>query len=511
MLKARSFGLCCLLLGACGGTETEPGGPPPVVAPTLQGLTVSLDLPMLEVSQSQAIKVDGRYSDGTTVSLLDKVELSITGEAAVLDRSNGVVIKAVAPGTAVLKATFEGQSAESTLTVVPARLVSIAIAGELVVGTERTIQLTATGAFADESTQDLTQAVTWSVSDETLAKVEGPGTIKGLKAGAIEVVAELEGVRGTSNVGVECRYPAGAPATFLNYEMFPNLSWEGAFFGDGTKAPFSMEQFYCDAQYAEKETLVLLIMAGWCPNCPAYLQRITAIAEELEASGALLVHVEAETESYGPANSAYAHRKVNSMGGQSYGIRIGDADTEPMADTIRTSPILEAYPSVWIYRKRDMKMIATQSASDYYLPLQEIVDNPEWNWRDPLNPLPSFESQCTEGQDEASEPNDTLATAASLNGPALVDGGICTDAADYYRIDVPGRWRFTIQFQNATGNLDLDLWNASTGRPVTSNNQPVGSFSTRNAEAYQGEGPGMIRVYGVNGASAPYRLFFEVL
>lgn len=126
MLKARSFGLCCLLLGACGGSEKEPGGPAPVVAPTLQGLTVSLELPMLEVSQSQAIRVDGRYSDGTTVSLLDKVELSITGEAAVLDRNNGVAIKAVAPGTAVLKATFEGQSAESTLTVVPAHLVSLA-------------------------------------------------------------------------------------------------------------------------------------------------------------------------------------------------------------------------------------------------------------------------------------------------------------------------------------------------------------------------------------------------
>jgi hypothetical protein len=468
-------------------------------------------LPMLEVSQSQVIKVDGSYSDGTTVNLLDKVELSITGEAAVLDRSNGVAIKAVAPGTAVLKATFEGQSAESTLTVVPARLVSLSIAGNAAVGAGETVQLTATGVFADDSVQDVTQAVTWTVSNVELAAVEAPGTIKGLKVGAVEVVAELESVREVLALNVECRYPAGAPATVLEYEMLPNMSWEGAFLGDGSKINFSTQSFFCDAQFADKETIVLLVMAGWCPACPGYLDRVTAMADDLEAAGALLVHVEAETESYGPASNAYANRKINSMGGGGRGIRIGDADTKPVADTIRNSPVITAYPSVFIYRKRDMRMIATQSASEYYLPLVDIVENPEWNWRDPLNPLPAFESQCTEGQDEASEPNDTLATAALLNGPALVDGGVCTDAADYYRIDVPGRWRLTIQFQNATGNLDLDLWNASTGRPVTSNNQPVGSFSTRNAEAYQGEGPGMIRVYGVNGASAPYRLFFEIL
>lgn len=513
MQKLRSLLLGSLVLAACGGSD--PGAsdnPQPMVTPaSLQALTVTLDLPMLEVSQSQAIKVDGRYSDGTTVSLLDKVELSIVGEAAILDRSNGVAIKAVQPGNATLKATYQGQTAEATITVVPAHLVSITITGDGVVGTERTVQLTATGAFADESTQDLTAQVTWTVSDETLAKVDASGTLRGVKVGAVEVAAELESIRGTMNVGVECRYPAGAPTTFLDYDVFPELSWEGAYLGDGTKVPFSMEQFYCDAQYAEKQTLVLLVMAGWCPNCPAYLQRITAIAQDLEASGAQLVHVEAETESYGPANSFYAHRKINTMGGQTYGIRIGDADTLPNADTIRSSPILAAYPSVWIYRKRDMRMIATQSASDYYLPIQEIVDNPEWNWRDPLNPVPAFESKCAEGQDEASEPNDSLASAQLLNGPALVEGGICTDAPDYYRIDVPGAWRVTIQFQNSIGNLDLDVWNAATGRPVTANGQPVGSFTTRNSEAYEGAGSGMVRVFGANGSSAPYRLFLEVL
>jgi len=84
---------------------------------------------------------------------------------------------------------------ETVLTVTDTALSSIAITGDSSsVATGSTLQLTATGTYADTTTQDVTSHVTWSSSDTTVATVDSAGLVTaglvtGVSAGTVTVTA----------------------------------------------------------------------------------------------------------------------------------------------------------------------------------------------------------------------------------------------------------------------------------------------------------------------------------
>ena len=74
---------------------------------------------------------------------------------------------AVDPGSAPVSATFDGVSGGTTLTVTAATLVSIEVTPtnpSIVDGT--TLVFKATGIYNNDSTQDLTEQVTWDSSND---------------------------------------------------------------------------------------------------------------------------------------------------------------------------------------------------------------------------------------------------------------------------------------------------------------------------------------------------------
>jgi len=117
------------------------------------------------------------------------------------------VVSGLAIGSTSITATLNGVSGSTKVAVTAATLTSIAITPpdpSIAKGT--TQQLTATGTFSDGSTEDLTDNVSWTSGDETIAQVsnlpDDPGIVTGLGIGSSSITAILKGVSGSTTVTV---------------------------------------------------------------------------------------------------------------------------------------------------------------------------------------------------------------------------------------------------------------------------------------------------------------------
>ena len=153
-------------------------------------------------------------STQATATVHDASGNLLTGRTATWSSSNAAVatvsadghVTAVAPGTASITATSEGQSGSATLTVTPAPQVAVATvsvsltASTLVAGT--TTQ--ATAVARDASGNVLTgRPVSWSTSDPATATIDATtGVVTANRAGAVLVTATVDGQTGNATLTV---------------------------------------------------------------------------------------------------------------------------------------------------------------------------------------------------------------------------------------------------------------------------------------------------------------------
>jgi hypothetical protein len=284
-------------------------------------------------------------------------------------------------------------------------------------------------------------------------------------------------------------------------------------------------------------------------------------------AGAEILYIEAQDSQFQPAPSRYAFQHIRGLIDAGPGIRVGDADTYLMAENgsrmaapefIQDQMLLEAFPSVWVVRKRDMRLIADQNRSNFYLPLSLIVADPDIDWSDP--PPPPFRSNCLEGEDEelldtecqasfmgdvcvgdddcmapskcdeeserctqgicdgrcdpstdrCLEPNDSIFEAKSIEIGMDYQGGICNERPDFFRFITLNKWKLTLTFSNEEGDLDVYLWDKDTDTiKLDENNRRIGSYGVEDTEVFEGEGPAYIAIIGYNSSSANYTLRVE--
>jgi uncharacterized protein YjdB len=146
-------------------------------------------------------------------------------------------------GNSTITGSFDGQQGSATVTVTNATLISIAVLPDPSIANGTTVQLTATGAFSDGTTQDLTTQVSWTSGDETIAQVSSvsgsQGLVTGLSVGSTPITATepQTDISGSTTVTVTA-------ATLTSIEITPpdpslangttvQLSATGAF-SDGT-------------------------------------------------------------------------------------------------------------------------------------------------------------------------------------------------------------------------------------------------------------------------------------
>jgi hypothetical protein len=291
-----------------------------------------------------------------------------------------------------------------------------------------------------------------------------------------------------------CTYPTGATSTMSTGSTISPYRWATAYTADGRAMRFDLEAFHCRAgewgegEWARYHSVLFVVGTGWCSNCPEYLRTVAAM--DLPSRGTLVVYLESQDESYRSVNSAGARRTVDRTIGTAEGLRIGDAENSP-PDAIgdQTSSI----PAGYFVRRSDMQVLADENELGFTPPWTEMAANPELDWpaRFGVGPPPA----CTE---EPYEPNDSRSAAARI-GVASFDAGICGSDSDYYAVTLTRRFRVDLRFSHAAGDIDLFA--------LDSSGATVGvSESADDDESLTLTGPVTLRVFGYDGARAPYHL-----
>lgn len=161
----------------------------------------------------------GHFGDGSTYDLTQFVRWkSSKRKVAAISNADGSrgVARTLVDGRTTVSARYAGFAAATRMHVVSWRgrsithrspLVSIAVLpanSRLARNTNE--QFTAIGTFADSTTADITEEVTWSTSNRTVAQssnaADSRGLTTGLAAGATQVVAQSGSVVGTTTLTV---------------------------------------------------------------------------------------------------------------------------------------------------------------------------------------------------------------------------------------------------------------------------------------------------------------------
>lgn len=490
--------------GPPSGVET----PPPTPTLTVTALEVEPEKLVLEVDASAPVVAFATYEDGSAEEVTRSAAWqSLDARLLLVERPGSV--KALAEGQATLRVSFGGLTADATVDIrarqpEAPRPISLALSsGALSLEPGAQARLTAEATFDDGARQDVTAAATWSSLAPGVATVSG-GQVTAAGEGQAQITATWEGLEASATVTVAgCTYPGAASSPIQVGSTMPPLAWETAVAPGGAVTPLRLEELHCARGQGAPSVIIFVVGAGWCSACPSYIRSVYAQAPQIEAAGGLIVFVEAEDASSRAASSAYAHQYISNLVGTQHGVRVGDGDTRPAARTLYNAPLLQAFPSAFVVRTRDMRILADQASSNTMLPYVRMAQDPDGDWSNPS--APPFVARCGPADEEPSEPNDAPAQAA-LIGAGSFDAGICTPEPDYYRIDLQGSWQLTLEFSHAVGDLDVYVWDEARNQALTVNGRKVGSDSATDDEQFSHAGPALVRVEGYQRASAPYRL-----
>ncbi len=175
----------------------------------LKSLAITPADPLIEVGGTEQFSVTGTFTDNTTQNLTTAVNWA-SGAASVASISNTSgsqgLATGVAKGSSTISAAVDGITGSATLEVTP-ELESIAITpANPDVPKGETQQFTATGTFADGSTQNLTNDMTWSSTNTATATISNTsgsiGSAPALATGTSSISATFEGVTGSTSLTV---------------------------------------------------------------------------------------------------------------------------------------------------------------------------------------------------------------------------------------------------------------------------------------------------------------------
>ena len=270
-----------------------------------------------------------------------------------------------------------------------------------------TLQLSAIAVTETGQEQDITHRAMWSSTRLEIATVSSTGEVQIQSMGRSTITATFDALTASIAVGSTCNYPSYDRQIELN-SIFPPLAWADAYDEFGNISPYSMRDIYCDSNRAPT-TIAVIVGAGWCTACSTLTRSIIhPIINDLSMANMQVLYIEAENGQYEPATSRFAYRHIDRLIGGSPSIRVGDIATSmneqagawtPEAEFIRT--LSEgAYPSAWVVRTSDMKVIADQNTSEYWLPFLLIAQDPPPIGLVHLPPPPPFESVCGESDEE---------------------------------------------------------------------------------------------------------------
>jgi trimeric autotransporter adhesin len=191
--------LLCLTWAGCGGGF--------FIKPSISSMFITPPSATVAVTNTVQLTASATYSDGSQNTLSGStVGWSSSDDTVATISSPGGLVTGVATGTATITATAQGVSATGTITVTPSNVNSIQITT-----TQGSTQPQSTATIAGSpgvtkqfyayanmsSSQDLTQAVTWSSSNTSVATISsgasggGNGLASSVAPGTTNITATI--------------------------------------------------------------------------------------------------------------------------------------------------------------------------------------------------------------------------------------------------------------------------------------------------------------------------------
>jgi uncharacterized protein YjdB len=167
----------------------------------MTGLSLTPASATVVVGATLNFNATGTLSDLSTQNLTPSVGWSSSDPSVASVDNNGVMI-ALKVGSTTITATSSSFISTSAVTVTAATLQSLNIMpGSSSVAAGESQQFSAYGIFSDNSQQDLTNIVSWSSSDNSVATVQA-GLAQSLKSGASIITASFSGLSANATLQV---------------------------------------------------------------------------------------------------------------------------------------------------------------------------------------------------------------------------------------------------------------------------------------------------------------------
>jgi hypothetical protein len=213
-----------------------------VSSATLVSIDVTPSHPSAALGTTQGFVATGTYTDSSTQDVTGSVTWTTSNPAvATVSNAEGSrgLATTVAVGSTSITATLGGKSGSTTFTVSDAELVAIAVSPDAAALAQGTAQaFSALGLLSDGTRQDLTDQVTWSSSDDSIATVSNAdgshGLVLGVGVGTVAISGGFSGVSGSATVDVSSATlvsidvspfaPAIAKGTQLQFSALGNYS-----------------------------------------------------------------------------------------------------------------------------------------------------------------------------------------------------------------------------------------------------------------------------------------------
>jgi hypothetical protein len=201
---ATAVGVGHANLSASLGTVTSPANLLTVTAAALVSIQIQAPSPSLSLGTTETLTATGTFSDQSTQDLSTQVSWSSSNPQAATVSASGLVGTLAVGGTQISASLAGVTSPPVALNVTNATLTAITIGSSpLTLLTSQTQPLIATGIYSDNSTQNLTSAVTWSSDTPGVATISSTagtnGWVSAVSSGTATITASLQG---TASAGV---------------------------------------------------------------------------------------------------------------------------------------------------------------------------------------------------------------------------------------------------------------------------------------------------------------------
>ena len=173
-----------------------------VAATTLKSLAVTPANPTLAKNATQQFTATGTFSDGSTQNLSSSVAWSSATPAVATISSTGLAT-AVGAGMSMIQAISGAVTGSTILSVTGPTLSSIAVTpANPSITKGATEQFTATGTYSDNSTQNITNSVSWFSLTTGVATISTAGLAKGVGAGSSTIQATSGAITGSTVLNI---------------------------------------------------------------------------------------------------------------------------------------------------------------------------------------------------------------------------------------------------------------------------------------------------------------------